>query len=276
MTFSQRLRDAQRSANSLLCIGLDTDLEKIPKHLFAYGEPMYEFNRALIDATRDLVCAYKLNLAFYEAAGEQGWLALHRTLAHIPDHLITIGDGKRGDIGNSAEMYAQSLLDDDGFAACTVSPYMGEDSVRPFLKKSNRGVFVLALTSNSGARDFQYLRSKGAPLFEHVVRKVKRWNTKKNCGLVVGATRPRQLRHIRRLVPTMPLLIPGVGTQGGDLKNTVRFGCDRLGEMAVITASRSIIYASQKRDFAERARAEAQALRDQINTYREQFFPPAR
>ncbi len=272
MNFYQRLRSIQRKNNSLLCVGLDTDINKIPESLFEFGDPIYEFNRRIIDATRDLVCAYKINMAFYEVTGEHGWYTVHQTLARIPEEIITIGDAKRGDIGNSSAMYAKLLVDDYEFAATTVNPYMGEDSIAPFLKNRHQGAFVLAVTSNPGAKDFQYLKVKGRPLYEQVIRKVKSWNTKKNCGLVVGATRPREMQRIRAMAPEMPLLVPGIGAQKGDLPSAVRFGCDKKGEMALINASRSIIYASPGDDFAEAARREASALRDQINLLRDKYF----
>jgi orotidine-5'-phosphate decarboxylase len=272
MNFSQRLRKIQRKNNSLLCIGLDTDLNKIPEFLFEYGDPIYEFNRRIIEATSDLVCAYKINLAFYECTGEHGWYTVHQTLARIPEGIITIGDGKRGDIGNSSEMYARLLIDDYAFTASTVNPYMGSDSVAPFLKNADRGAFILAVTSNPGARDFQYLKVGGRPLYERVIRKVNDWNRKKNCGLVVGATRPRELRRVRTLTPNMPILIPGIGAQGGDLRSAVQYGCDAKGEMAVINASRAIIFASRGKDFASAARTAAIALRDEINSHRARFF----
>ena len=273
MNFTQRLRRIQRKANSLLCIGLDTDVTKVPESLYAFGDPVYEFNRRIIDATKDLVCAYKINLAFYESTGEHGWYTVHQTLARIPDDIVTIGDAKRGDIGNSSEMYAKLLVDDYEFAATTVNPYMGEDSVRPFLKNAYQGAFILAVTSNPGAKDFQYLKVKGRPLYEQVIVRAKKWNAKKNCALVVGATRPKELQRIRKLALDMPILIPGIGAQGGDLRSAVRFGCDKQGELAVINASRSIIYASRGDDFAAAARREALALRDQINALRSDFFP---
>jgi orotidine 5'-phosphate decarboxylase subfamily 2 len=272
MNFTQRLRKIQRKNDSLLCVGLDTDINRIPEYLFEYGDPIYEFNRRIIDATKDLVCAYKINLAFYEATGEHGWYTIHQTLARIPEEIITIGDAKRGDIGNSADYYARLLVDDYEFSASTVNPYMGGDSVKPFLRNSHQGAFILALTSNPGARDFQYLKSRGKPLYQHVIAKAKTWNTKKNCGLVVGATRPRELQQIRGIAPDMPILIPGIGAQGGDLKSAVRYGCDKHGLLAVINASRSIIYAAANDDFAAAARTAAIVLRDEINTYRQMFF----
>lgn len=270
MDFSAHLCIIQRRANSLLCVGLDSDVGQIPKHLLRSANPVLEFNKRIIAATADLVCAYKLNLAFYEALGEIGWRTVKETLAAIPPSVVTIGDGKRGDIGNTATLYAKSLFDDFGFDAVTVNPYMGFDSVAPFLEDEKRGAFVLALTSNPGAKDFEYLNVKNKPLYEHVIARVKKWNVKKNCGLVIGATRPKELRHVRTLVPDMPLLIPGVGAQGGDLHAAVRYGCNRNRELAVITASRSIIYASKSDDFAEAARTAALNLREEINAIRQQ------
>jgi orotidine-5'-phosphate decarboxylase len=272
MNFYERLHSIQQKKGTLLCIGLDTDLRRIPKPLLASDNPVVEFNRRIVEATRDVACAYKLNLAFYESLGEGGWRILHQTLAGIPGDCITIGDGKRGDIGNTAEMYAKALFHDFAFTAATVNPYMGTDSIAPFLSDEKRGAFVLAVTSNPGARDFQYLRVKGIPLYERVVAMVKKWNSRKNCGLVVGATRPHELRRVRELVPDMPILIPGIGTQGGDLRRAVRHGCDRNGALAIINASRSIIYASMGEDFAEAARTAATTLRDEINVYRDRFF----
>jgi len=272
MNFTARLREIQRRQNSLVCVGLDTDPGKLPASLAGHADRVVEFNTQIIVATKDLVCAYKLNLAFYEAMGRDGWTILHRTLEQIPDTVITIGDAKRGDIGNSSGFYAQALLDDFRFTATTVNPYMGGDSVEPFLKREDRGAFILAVTSNPGAKDLQYLRVNGKPLYEHVIRKVKSWNTFNNCGLVVGATKPRQLQRIRKLAPAMPLLIPGIGAQGGDLALAVRHGCDRSGELAVINASRSVLYASTREDFASAARHAAQQLRDEINGYRVKYF----
>ncbi len=276
MNFTQRVRTVQRSSNSLLCIGLDTDINSIPRFLHTHVDPVFEFNRRIIEATKDLVCAYKLNLAFYEALGENTWYTVHQTLAAIPEELLTIGDAKRGDIGNSSEMYAKLLMHDYEFTATTIHPYMGFDSIVPFLKNPAQGVFVLAVTSNPGARDFQYLPVRGKPLYEQIIRKVRTWNAKKNCGLVVGATRPKEIRRVRTLAPDLPLLIPGVGAQGGDLKAAVRYGCDAKGELALVNLSRSILYASHGEDFAAAARASATAIRDDINRYRTQFFSPRR
>ncbi|MGH2567402.1 MAG: orotidine-5'-phosphate decarboxylase, partial [Bacteroidota bacterium] len=225
------------------------------------------FNRRIIDATHDLVCAYKLNLAFYEALGDGGWRVMEKTLEHIPRGIITIGDGKRGDIGNTAERYAAALFDELGFDAATVNPYMGYDSIEPFLRRKERGVFLLALTSNPGSRDFQSLNVTGRPLYERVVQAAVKWNAKKNLGLVVGATHPRELRRIRGLAPDLPILIPGIGKQGGDLKSAVRYGCTKRGDLAIINASRNILYASRGRDFERAARRAAVRLRDEIRHY---------
>jgi orotidine-5'-phosphate decarboxylase len=217
------------------------------------------------------VCAYKLNIAFYESAGERGYRNVHRTLALIPKRIVTIGDGKRGDIGSTADHQAMLLCDDWKFDASTVSPYMGKDSVSPFIRRPEQGAFILAVTSNDGSKDFQHLRSGGRPLYEHVALKAKKWNTLKNIGLVVGATRPAELKRIRALVPEMPLLIPGIGAQKGDLRSTIRYGCDARGELAVINVGRSILFASEGKDFAERAREAASAVREEMNAIREGF-----
>lgn len=270
MTFLTKLRAIQRKNQSLLCVGLDTDIELIPKHLRSTANPVLEFNRRIIEATSDLVCAYKLNLAFYEAMGSSGWQTLRDTLSLIPKSVIIIGDGKRGDIGNTAEHYAKALFDDLGFDAVTVNPYMGYDSVEPFLRNDKHGVFLLALTSNEGSNDFQRLNIGGKPLYERVVQSAVKWNTKKNLGLVVGATHPDELRSIRLLAPAMPLLIPGIGKQGGDLHSAVRNGCDKKGELAVINSSRSVIYASEGKNFATAARKEAEKLVKQMQKFQKQ------
>ena len=272
MSFAESLRKAQREQNSLLCVGLDSDPALIPPHLGTSHESVLEFNRQVIEATRDLVCGYKINLAFYEVLGEHGWAILRKTLELIPPGLLTIGDAKRGDIGNTADRYASSLFAEFKFGAVTVNPYMGFDSVEPFLKYRERGVFVLALTSNPGSKDFQRLKVGSKPLYEKVVHAARKWNTGENVGLVVGATHPRELRAIRSMVPTMPLLIPGIGKQGGDLRAVVRYGCDRKGFSAVINVGRSVIYASREPDFAAAVRKEAMMVRDEIRMYQAEFF----
>jgi orotidine-5'-phosphate decarboxylase len=272
MNFTERLRLSQENHNSLVCVGLDPDPLKLPRHLQGKDDDVVAFCRGIIEATHEVACAYKLNLAFFEAMGDRGPHILREVLALIPKDVLTIADGKRGDIGNSSAMYARSIMTDLRFDSATVHPYMGFDSVEPFAKVPSQGVFVLALTSNPGAKDLQYLKIGGKPLYEHVVRKVKKWNTAGNFGLVVGATRPGQLKQIRGLAPTLPLLIPGIGAQGGDIRKAVQYGCDRTGALALLNAARSILYASAGEDFAQAARVAAHALRDEINRYREQYF----
>lgn len=243
-----------------MCVGLDPDPGQMPK----IG--VLEFNKAIVDATSDLVCAFKPNLAFYEALGVEGLETLQKMIEYIPSYIPIIGDGKRGDIGNTAKAYAKAFFETFGFDAATVSPYLGFDSIEPFIQYKTKGVFILCRTSNIGAMDFQsVLDPYGIPLYEKVARKAKEWNVHGNIGLVVGATYPEELKTVRRLCPDMPLLIPGIGTQGGDLVSTVKNGVDIRGEKAIIVAARQIIYASGGKDFAEAARRSAQELRDSIN-----------
>ena len=264
MNFIEKLTEASQKNKSLLCVGLDTDPGLIPDRV-----GVLEFNKAIIDATADLVCAYKLNFAFYEVLEEEGTRALKDTIRHIPDNIPVIGDAKRGDIGNTAKAYARSIFVNFNCDAATVNPYMGFDSVEPFIQYRDRGVFILCRTSNAGAVDFQNLRCEADggyhPLFEIVAQKVSQWNTYGNLGLVVGATYPEELKLIRESHPDMPLLIPGVGAQGGELSLTVRYGVDSQGQKAIINSSRQIIYASRGKDFAAAARRAAAELRDQIN-----------
>ncbi len=274
MNFQDRISEIQQSTRSLLCIGLDTDESKIPESLRSLDHPLVEFNKRIIDATADLVCAYKLNLAFYEVYGLKGWEALIETLAHIPSGLIRIADGKRNDIGNSADRYARALLEEMDFDAVTVNPYMGADTVEPFLKNPAKGAFVLALTSNPGSKDFQKLRVGSKYLYEKVVSKAKAWNTRRNVGLVVGATKPRELAGIRKTVPHMPILLPGVGAQGGDLKAAIRNGCTANGDGLLVNVGRSILYAGgDAGDFSPAIRREAENVVTNIQRYRELYFP---
>ena len=260
MNFTDKLLAASRRNDSLLCVGLDPDPGLMPK------VSLLEFNKAIVDATAELVCAYKPNLAFYEALGIDGLKLLQKTIEHIPANIPIIGDGKRGDIGNTAKAYAKALFVTFGFDAATVSPYLGFDSVEPFIEYKDKGVFILCRTSNPGAVDFQNLvNAQGIPLYEAVARKAKEWNIHGNIGLVVGATYPDELKAIRKLCPEMPLLIPGIGPQGGDLASAVKYGIDVQGEKAIIAVSRQILYASQGKDFAQAARHSAQELRDNLN-----------
>ena len=272
MTFIQKLTAIQKNNNSLLCIGLDTDIAKIPSSLKHHPDCQLEFNKQIIESTKDFVCAYKLNLAFYEAAGKRGYETIQATLECIPRNIITIADGKRGDIGNTAEQYAKSIFYDWKFDAATVNPYMGKDSVEPFIQDENHCAIILALTSNAGSRDFQYLDVNGRPLYEHVIAHTIKWNVRNNIGLVVGATHGTELQRIRTMVPDMPVLLPGIGAQQGDVESAVRFGCNRAGNLAMINLSRSIIYASRGDDFAMRAHAEGMRMRDRFNTFREKYF----
>jgi len=264
MDFIEKLTGASRKNKSLLCIGLDPDPKLMPEKL-----SVFEFNRAIIDATSELVCAYKPNLAFYEALGKEGLDALQRTVEYIPDDIPVIADAKRGDIGNTARAYATAIFDNMKFDAATVNPYLGFDSLEPFIEYRDKGIFILCRTSNAGAVDFQSLlcdtEEGSRPLYEVVAVKAGEWNNHGNIGLVVGATYPDELKTIRQIQPDMPLLIPGVGAQGGDLAVTVRYGVDLKGEKAIINSSRQIIYASKGKDFAEAANKAATELWQQIN-----------
>lgn len=264
MIFTEKLAAVVRKNKSRLCIGLDPDPVLMPE-----GIPVHEFNRAIIEATHDLVCAYKPNFAFYEALGCGGLELLHQAMLHIPEGVLTIGDAKRGDIGNTSKAYARAIFDDYSFDAATVNPYLGFDSVEPFLQYSDKGIFILCRTSNAGAADFQSLPcvvgKDSHPLFEIVAAKANKWNKYGNIGLVIGATAPEELRHIRQIYPDMPFLIPGIGAQGGDIALTVKNGFDARGERTIISSSRQILYASRGKDFAEAARKATKTLRDQIN-----------
>ena len=266
MNFIEKLLNATHKNKSLLCVGLDPNPDLMPDNI-----GIFDFNKAIIDATSDLVCAYKPNLAFYEALGSEGLDALKQTVEYVPDDIPVIGDAKRGDIGNTAKAYARAIFVYFNFDATTVSPYLGFDSIEPFIQYSDRGVFILCRTSNAGAVDFQSLHCEvepdKRPLFEVVALKAREWNIYGNIGLVVGATYPEELRLIRQSHPDMPLLIPGIGAQGGDLASTVRYGVNAQGEKAIINSSRQIIYASRGKDFAQAARRAASELRDQINSY---------
>jgi len=262
MKFTDKLLNASRKNKSWLCIGLDPDPELMPR------VDVLQFNKAIIEATSDLVCAYKPNLAFYEALGAEGLTILEKTVKHIPGDIPVIGDAKRGDIGNTARAYAKALFSVLGFDAATVNPYLGFDSIEPFINYQDKGVFILCRTSNRGASDFQNLCTNGLPLYEAVAQKAQEWNIHGNIGLVVGATYPEELKRVRSICPEMCLLIPGIGAQGGDLASAVGYGVDARGEKAIINVSRQILYASKERDFAQAARNVAEKIRNQINDYR--------
>lgn len=257
----EQLFEQIRKKRSFLCIGLDTDMLKIPSFLKATSDPVFSFNKEIIDATADLCVAYKPNLAFYESLGAAGWISLEKTVSYIrekyPEQFI-IADAKRGDIGNTSNLYARAFFDHMDFDAVTVAPYMGEDSVKPFMTYLDKWVILLALTSNKGAADFQYLKSQetGDQLFETVLKTSQNWGTTDNMMYVVGATKAEKLEEIRELVPNHFLLVPGVGAQGGSLEEVARFGMnDQCG--LLVNSSRAIIYASDGEDFAQRAREEA-------------------
>ena len=262
MKFIDKLLNTSRKNESWLCIGLDPDPELMP------GVDVLQFNKAIIEATSDLVCAYKPNLAFYEALGTEGFAILEKTVKYIPGDIPVIGDAKRGDIGNTARAYARALFSVLGFDAATVNPYLGFDSIEPFTSYQDKGVFILCRTSNRGATDFQNLHTDGIPLYEAVAQKAKEWNIYGNIGLVVGATYPEELKKVRSICPEMPLLIPGIGAQGGDLASAVGCGVDAQGEKAIINVSRQVLYASKEKDFAQAARNMAEKIRKQINSYR--------
>ncbi|MEN9997666.1 MAG: orotidine-5-phosphate decarboxylase [Bacteroidota bacterium] len=253
-----------RSKKSFLCVGLDTDLSKIPAHLLETEDPIFEFNKAIIDATKDFCVAYKPNIAFYECYGPKGWESLQKTIDYIPKNIFTIADAKRGDIGNTSSYYAKTFFDYLKCDSVTVAPYMGEDSVTPFLEFENKWVILLALTSNKGALDFQMIKDEqGEELFKHVLRKSAEWGTKENLMYVVGATRAEGIGEVRKLVPDHFFLVPGVGAQGGSLQDVSNFGWnDDCG--LLVNSSRGIIYASNGLDFADRAAEEAKKLQEEM------------
>ena len=264
--FVEKIQKASEATTSLVCVGLDPDLTRMPV------QDVAEFNRAIVDATAPFACAYKPNLAFYEALGLPGLRALQATLDHIRQEAggaFVIGDAKRGDIGPSAVAYAKAMFEVWGFDAVTVNAWGGTDSVQPFLEDDTKGVFVWCRGSNPGSGDFQDLpvarEGEDRPLYERVARTCQEWNTKGNVGLVAGATVPGQLASLRDLCPSMPMLVPGVGAQGGELEAAVRAGVDAQGRMALINSSRGIIYASRGSDYAAASREAARRLRDEIN-----------
>ena len=265
----QELFQNIKNKRSFLCVGLDTDVSKIPQYLFEDSDdPIFEFNKQIIDATADLCVAYKPNLAFYESIGLEGWDALERTVEYIrtryPDQFI-IADAKRGDIGNTSAMYARTFFGNMDFDAVTVAPYMGKDSVSPFLTYENKWVIVLALTSNKGASDFQFMEENGEKLFEKVLKTSKAWGTDENMMYVVGATKAEMLADIREIVPNHFLLVPGIGAQGGSLQEVAKHGLnDECG--LLVNSSRQIIYASSGRNFAEKAREEAMKVQREMSS----------
>lgn len=255
-----------RQKKSFLCIGLDVDLQKIPSHLLALEDPIFEFNKAIIDATHQLCVAYKPNTAFYEAYGIQGWQSLKKTIDYLnefyPD-IFTIADAKRGDIGNTSSMYAKAFFEDLAFDSVTVAPYMGKDSVEPFLAFDGKHTILLALTSNEGAFDFQTKKVSEKELYKHVLQTSKTWQNSQNLMYVVGATKAEYFSEIRKIVPDSFLLVPGVGAQGGKLEDVCKFGLNSQVGL-LINSSRQIIYASSEVDFAEKAYLKAKELQSEM------------
>jgi orotidine-5'-phosphate decarboxylase len=264
----QELIDQIKHKRSFLCIGLDTDPAKIPDHLLNLGEPVFEFNKRIIDATADLAVAYKPNIAFYEYRGTEGWLSLEKTINYLNrkyPQIFTIADAKRGDIGNTSEMYARAFLKNLDFDAVTVAPYMGEDSIKPFLSVNNKWVILLALTSNKGAADFQFIENKsGKKLFEQVLKTSSEWGNPRNLMYVVGATKAEKLVDIRKIIPEHFLLIPGVGAQGGNLQDVSKFGMNNDCGL-LVNSSRGILYADDTEHFADAARNKARELQSQMD-----------
>jgi len=250
---------------SFLCIGLDSDIDRIPKHLLEYDDPVFEFNKQIIDATKDLCVAYKPNIAFYESQGPKGWESLRKTLDYIPDDIFTIADAKRGDIGNTSAQYAKTFFDTYGFDSVTVAPYMGIDSVKPFLKHKGKYVILLALTSNKGSYDFQHIKDvAGKPLFESVLRTSQEWSNPDQLMFVVGATQTQYLAKIRKIAPDNFYLVPGVGAQGGSLEEVCQFGMNEQVGL-LVNSSRGIIFASEDKDFVQAARMQARILQNEMH-----------
>jgi orotidine-5'-phosphate decarboxylase len=262
MTFKEKLLKAARTNKSRLCIGLDPDYDKMPVHIDKSIEGIRDFLISIIDSTREMVCAYKPNSAFYEQLGAPGMTLLKDIIDYIPDEIPVILDAKRGDIGNTSRMYARAAFEYLGADAITVNPYMGYDCVEPFLEYEDKGVFILCLTSNKSSEDFQKQElSNGGQLYRQVAETALTWNDNGNLCMVIGATKPEQLGELRKLAgEDIPILIPGVGAQGGDLESSFKNGANSSGELAIINVSRSVLYASGDKDYADRSKAEAMKL----------------
>tara|TARA_Y100000991_G_scaffold14619_1_gene9906 strand:+ start:155 stop:961 length:807 start_codon:yes stop_codon:yes gene_type:complete len=263
----QELINQIKEKKSFLCIGLDTDSAKIPKHLLSFEDPVFEFNKRIIDETKDLCVAFKLNIAFYESQGINGWKSLMKTIDYIPKDIFTIADAKRGDIGNTSSMYAKTFFESMDFSSITVSPYMGSDSVEPFLKFKNKWVILLALTSNLGSQDFQKISdSNGVNLYENVIRKSAKWAGDDRMMYVVGATQSKLIKEVRKIVPNHFLLVPGIGAQGGNLSEVIENGLNSDYGL-LINSSRSIIYSDSSLDFASSARNAALQIKLEMERF---------
>ena len=265
MTRKQLVEQIQLK-KSYLTVGLDTDSTKIPRHLQSHPDAIFEFNKAIIDTTKDLCVSYKINTAFYEAQGLKGWEAMEKTVDYIPKEHLKIADAKRGDIGNTSSQYAKAFFETMNFDAITVAPYMGEDSVRPFLEYENKWTIVLGLTSNAGSKDFEQQKIGEHFLYEMVLKKVSTWGSKDNLMFVVGATKASDLEDIRKIIPDHFLLVPGVGFQGGSLEEVSKYGMNADCGL-LVNASRAIIFAGEKEDFATEARAIAQQYQTEMASY---------
>ena len=263
---TQQLTEQIHKKKSFLCIGLDVDLEKIPQHLLEEEDPIFAFNKAIIDATHHLCVAYKPNTAFYEAYGLKGWQALEKTINYLNQNhpeIFTIADAKRGDIGNTSSRYAKAFFEDLSFDSLTVAPYMGKDSVEPFLAFDGKHTILLALTSNEGASDFQTKTIEGVEVFKQVIETSKTWKNSKNLMYVIGATRAKHFAEIRQIIPDSFLLVPGIGAQGGNLQDVCKYGMNENVGL-LINSSRGIIYASNERDFAQASAKKASELQQQM------------
>lgn len=261
-----QLREHIFSSKSVLCVGLDTDLAKIPKHLLQEEDPAFAFNKAIIDATREYAVAYKINTAFYEAQGIKGWVSMEKTLNYIPKNIFTIADAKRGDIGNTSEQYARTFFHTYPFDSVTVAPYMGEDSVKPFLQFEGKWSIVLGLTSNAGSADFQLQQCGGELLYQKVLRTVASWGSPDNIMFVIGATRKEQLQEVRLILPDHFLLVPGVGAQGGDVDTVCRNAFNKDAGV-LINVSRGIIFADSGTSFAEKANEAARKYQQEMAVF---------
>ena len=259
-----------RRKKSFLCIGLDPDLSKVPKHLMDSEDPIFEFNKAIIDATQEFCVAYKPNTAFYEAYGVKGWQSLEKTINYIPKNCFIIADAKRGDIGNTSSFYAKTFFETLHCDAVTVAPYMGSDSVKPFLEYENKWVVLLALTSNEGAHDFQFKEVGQRKLYAEVIEKANQWGTPENLMFVVGATRAEEIAEVRKLAPDNFFLVPGVGAQGGSLEDVVKYGSNRECGL-LVNSSRGIIYAGNNQNFAEAAKKEALKIQSEMALYVQRY-----
>ncbi len=252
-----------KQKRSFLCVGLDTDVAKLPKHLQTSADAIFNFNKAIIDATKDHCVSYKINTAFYEAQGLKGWEAMEKTVDYIPTTHFKIADAKRGDIGNTSSQYAKAFFETMAFDAITVAPYMGEDSVRPFLEYDNKFTIVLGLTSNAGAKDFELQKTGEVYLYEKVLQTVSKWGTPNNLMFVIGATQAAEFKNIRNIIPDNFLLVPGVGAQGGSLADVSKYGMNKDCSL-LVNASRAVIYASNEENFAEQASLVAQQYQKEM------------